>query len=163
MNAPAAATTYGTGTMTEQGPELPASIPGLYLRRRPGGFTAHLTASEHSLATVRHLTADVLQFHGADRESTGAAQLVLSELVGNAVRACGTDVPLVVDVYRNRDGITVAVHDPAPDQLPHRTAAGDLAESGRGLVLLDLLAPGWTVDRSPIGKQIRCRLVADTK
>lgn len=163
MTAPAAATTYGTGTMTEQGPVLPASVAGLYLRHRPGGFTAHITASEHALAAVRHLTADVLQFHGADLGSAGTAQLVLSELVGNAVRACGTHAPLVVDVYRNRDGITVAVHDPAPDLLPHRTAAGDLAESGRGLVLLDLLAPGWTVDRSPVGKQIRCRLVADMK
>lgn len=158
MTAPAAATTYGTGTMTEQQPALPASVPGLYLRHRPGGFTAHITASEHTLAAVRHLTADVLQAYGADRESAGTAQLVLSELVGNAVRACGPHVPLIVDVCRNRDGITVAVHDPAPDLLPHRTAAGDLAESGRGLVLLDLLAPGWTVDRSPVGKQIRCHL-----
>lgn len=158
MTAPAAATVYGTGTMTEQRPVLPASIPGLYLRHRPGGFTAHITASEHTLIAVRHLTADVLQFHGADRESAGAAQLVLSELVGNAVRACGDHVPLVVDVYRNRDGITVAVHDPAADLLPHRTACGDLAESGRGLVLLDLLAPGWTVTSSPFGKQIRCHL-----
>lgn len=87
---------------------------------------------------------------------------MLSELVGNAVRACGPRAPLVVDVYTGRDGITVAVHDPAADLLPHRTAAGELAESGRGLVLLDLLAPGWTVERSPVGKQIRCRL-ADTK
>jgi anti-sigma regulatory factor (Ser/Thr protein kinase) len=158
VTAPAAATTYGTGAMTEQQPALPASVVGLYLRNRPGGFTAHITASEHSLATVRHLTADVLQFHGADMESAGTAQLVLSELVGNAVRACGPHAPLVVEVYSNRDGITVAVHDPAPDLLPHRTVAGDLAESGRGLVLLDLLAPGWSVDRSPVGKQIRCRL-----
>lgn len=158
MSPAAAATTFGTGVMTGQSAMPLVSAPGLYLRSRPGGITAHIIASAHTTRAVRHLTAGVLQAHGADRESAGIAQLVLSELVGNAVRACGDDVPLVVEVYRNRDGITVAVHDPAPDLLPHRTAADDLAEAGRGLVLLDLLAPGWSVHCSPVGKQVRCQL-----
>ncbi|WP_267888241.1 hypothetical protein [Streptomyces sp. NRRL S-4] len=32
------------------------------------------------------------------------------------------------------------------------------AEFGRGLPLMDLLAPGWDVTLTPVGKQIRCLL-----
>lgn len=158
MSAP---TTTGTGTMFAERPALPASVPGLYLRHRDRGFTAHINASESNLSTVRGLTATVLLTYGASRESAGAAQLVLSELVGNAVRACGDHVPLVVEVYRTSLGIAVTVHDPAPELLPHRSeAAMDSAEaeSGRGLLLLDALTPGWHIEYSMVGKQIRCHI-----
>jgi hypothetical protein len=55
------------------------------------------------------------------------------------------------------------VHDPAADVLPCRSTVAmdsDNAESGRGLGLLDMLAPGWDVVSSPVGKQIRCRIDA---
>jgi hypothetical protein len=64
-------------------------------------------------------------------------------------------------VYVTSTGVAVNVHDPAPEQLPRRQEVAldsTEAESGRGLPLLDLLAPGWTVEHSPIGKQIRCHL-----
>ncbi|WP_234043376.1 ATP-binding protein [Streptomyces marianii] len=158
MSAP---TTFGTGVMFTERPVLPASVPGLYLRHRDRGFTAHVTASEHALSTVRRLAASVLMSYGADREAAATAQLVLSELVGNAVRACGPAVPLVIEVYVTALGIAVNVHDPAPELLPHRSETpmdSDQATSGRGLALLDLLAPGWTIEHSLIGKQIRCHL-----
>jgi hypothetical protein len=34
------------------------------------------------------------------------------------------------------------------------------AESGRGLPLVDLLAPGWRVTGTPVGKQMRCWIPA---
>jgi anti-sigma regulatory factor (Ser/Thr protein kinase) len=161
-----APTTIGIGTGTVLGERLvlPACVPGLYVRHRDRGFVAHLTASKSTLSAVRGLTATVLAAYGTDREAAATAQLVVSELVGNAVRACGTDVPLVVEVYRTAVGIAVGVHDPVPELLPQRTGAAmdnPEAESGRGLVLLDLFAPGWTVEHSPIGKQIRCHLGAN--
>lgn len=157
-------TTFGTGTMLGERPVLPACVPGLYLRHRDRGFVAHLTASRSALHTVRGLTATVLTAYGADSEAAATAQLVVSELVGNVVRACGTDVPLVVEVYRTAVGIAVNVHDPVPELLPQRTGTAmdnPEAESGRGLALLDLLAPGWTIEHSLIGKQIRCHLGAN--
>ncbi|MFJ5226177.1 ATP-binding protein [Streptomyces sp. NPDC088400] len=84
-----------------------------------------------------------------------------SELIGNAVRACGDHVPVVVEVYAVSFGVAVTVHDPDPDTVPRRRGVAldnAVAESGRGLVLLDLLAPGWHVIRSSIGKQVRCRV-----
>ncbi|MCM2429196.1 ATP-binding protein [Streptomyces sp. RKAG337] len=90
-----------------------------------------------------------------------AAQLVVSELVGNCVRAYGEHAPVVVEVYVPSFGVAVNVHDPDPRMLPRRSGVAlddPEAESGRGLPLLDLLAPAWHIQRSPIGKQIRCRL-----
>jgi anti-sigma regulatory factor (Ser/Thr protein kinase) len=154
-----AATVTGTGTMVAQRPLLPANSPGLYLRYRNRGFIAHVTAGRDTLSTVRRLTRSVLLAHGADSDAADTAQLVLSELVGNAVRACGAHVPLVIEVYASAFGVAVAVHDPVPELLPNRGATAmdsDWAETGRGLALLDLLAPGWTVECSLLGKKIQC-------
>ncbi|MGW4651318.1 ATP-binding protein [Kitasatospora sp. NPDC004289] len=159
-------TTFGTGTaagLTTQAPILPAPRPGLYLAARPGGITAHLTADRDTVQTVRALALTVLVAHGVDLDTAESARLVLSELIGNAVRACGDHVPLVVEVHRDGTDAVVTVHDPLPAAVPRRTGtdpASDQAESGRGLVLLDVLAPGWTVQPSAIGKQISCRITA---
>ncbi len=79
------------------------------------------------------------------------------------MRACGDHVPLVVEVYLTGHGIQVNVHDPAAE-LPLRRSTvamdSDTAESGRGLGLLDMLAPGWESAPSPVGKQIRCHIDA---
>ncbi|MGK4586175.1 ATP-binding protein [Kitasatospora sp. HPMI-4] len=159
-------TTFGTGTapgLTTHDPVLPAPRPGLFLRQRLGGITAHLTADQDTVHTVRALALTVLVAHGVDLDTARDAQLVLSELIGNAVRACGAHVPLVVEVHRAEHDAVVTVHDPLFGAGPRRTGTApdsDEAETGRGLVLLDILAPGWTVKPSPIGKLIRCRIPA---
>ncbi|GAA2121498.1 hypothetical protein GCM10009759_71280 [Kitasatospora saccharophila] len=159
-------TVFGTGTapgLTAQPPILPAPRPGLYLAAQPGGITAHLTAERDTVQSVRALALTVLLAHGVDLETAESAQLVLSELIGNAVRACGPHVPLVVEIHRADQDAVIAVHDPLFRAGPRRTTTApdsDEAESGRGLVLLDVLAPGWTVTASAIGKRIRCRIPA---
>ncbi|MFF4384459.1 ATP-binding protein [Kitasatospora sp. NPDC001547] len=157
-------TVFGTAPgLTTHDPALPPPRPGLFLRQRPGGITAHLTADQDTVHTVRSLALTVLVAHGVDLETAESAQLVLSELIGNAVRACGEHVPLVVEVHRADHDAVVTVHDPLADVGPRRTGTApdsDEAETGRGLVLLDVLAPGWTVRPSAIGKRIRCRIPA---
>jgi anti-sigma regulatory factor (Ser/Thr protein kinase) len=143
---------------------LPPAIPGYYLRPRPRGFAAHLSASAGNLREVRALTRAALRAHGIAADAIDSAELVVSELIGNAVRVCGEHVPLVVEVYLTSYGIAVNVHDPEPGALPlRRTTALDSAEAekGRGLGLVDLLAPGWHVRPSAIGKQVRCRVPAE--
>lgn len=143
----------------EPKPQLPPPTPGLYFRHRNQGFAAHITASPAALRLVRELTAKVATLYGVGADAADAARLVVSELAGNSVRVCGDHVPIVVEVYVTLLGISINVHDPDPSALPCRRAV-DLgsseAESGRGLALLDLLAPGWQVRRSPVGKQVRC-------
>lgn len=156
-----AATVSGTGSMCALRPELPAPVAGLYQRHRSQGFVAYVTASQDNLRALRRQSAAVLEAYGATPEAVSDAQLVLTELYTNAVRACGEHVPLVVDVHTTWTGVAVNVHDPSPAVLPRRSAAAPDAaevESGRGLVLLDVLAPDWTIRRSPIGKQICCHL-----
>jgi hypothetical protein len=156
-------TVSGTGTMVADRPVLPASVPGFHLRHRAGGFVAHITASESVFSTVRGLTVSVPMAYGAGQATADTAEWLVSELLSNALRACGDHVPLVVEVYVTGRSVQVNVHDPAANVLPHRSAVAmdsDIAESGRGLGLLDMLAPGWDVVSSPVGKQIRCRIDA---
>ncbi|GII89113.1 hypothetical protein Ssi03_71030 [Sphaerisporangium siamense] len=134
---------------------------GFYLAVREDGFVVHMNVCEENLRAVREVTQVVLGAAGVEMEVVESARLVASELVGNAVRACGHWAPVVVEVEADSRGVWVRVHDPCPDRLPVRTgvAPGDAqAESGRGLWLLDALAPGWDVALTPIGKQVRCLL-----
>ncbi|MEV4333475.1 ATP-binding protein [Streptomyces sp. NPDC049597] len=154
-----------TGTATkcplgEPLPELPASKPGFFVRPRAEGFVAHIAASPEALRAVRSLTGTVLEAVGVGSDAAYTAQQVLSELVGNAVAAVGPHAPLVVEVFGTMSGVAVRVHDPLPG-IPTRRGVpldSDEAESGRGLGLLDLYAPGWSIRKSPIGKQIACHI-----
>ncbi|MFF1697151.1 ATP-binding protein [Streptomyces sp. NPDC058257] len=137
---------------------------GHYLTRTPTGFVLHMSASPRNLRAARGLTQDVLCGAGVEPDAVDSAQLVLAELYGNAVQACGDFVPLVAEVEARPAGIWVRLHDPDRRRLPHHTGArldDPGAESGRGLPLMDLLAPGWDVTRTPIGKQVRCLLPHD--
>ncbi|MEU3462971.1 ATP-binding protein [Streptomyces sp. NPDC006733] len=96
---------------------------------------------------------------GHDASTAESAQLVLSELVANVVRLCGPWAPVVVQVTSGATGVLVKVHDPLGETIPGETAPpldNAEAESGRGLWIVDLLCPGWIVERTPLGKQIVC-------
>ncbi|TDC79958.1 ATP-binding protein [Streptomyces hainanensis] len=134
---------------------------GFYVKPRTIGFAAYLSASAAHLRLVRQLTALTLREAGVDAGMCDNVQLVASELIGNSVRACGDHVPLVVEVDAGPAGVWVKVHDPDADRLPERSAMpldDDVAESGRGLGLVDYLAPGWQVRVTPLGKQLVCWL-----
>lgn len=84
------------------------------------------------------------------------AVLVVSELVGNAVRHT-TAGPDCLTIELDGDQVVVAVHDPEPDDgRVHlsETAADPLAESGRGLWLVQTLARRWYVETTAVGKAV---------
>lgn len=152
---------------TRQAPAPPSRFPsepaacGFYLVPRPGGFTLHMSAGPDQLRKMRARLVKELCGAGVREDVAEAARLVASELVGNAVRLCGPFTPVVVQVLRVADEVVVEVHDPEPAAVPGRHPCppdNDTAESGRGLWILDSLAPGWSVHPTPFGKQIRCRL-----
>ncbi|MER5995830.1 ATP-binding protein [Streptomyces viridosporus] len=141
--------------------EWPAPAPGLVVSKRAKGFHAVLTASPEAFSAVRALTRSVPTRYGGGPGLGETAELVVSELMGNAVRASTSEsVHLIVEVYATSPGIDVIVHDCVPGQPTRRDVALDSTEamSGRGLHLLDLLTDHWTVEPSPLGKQVRCRL-----
>lgn len=146
-------------TLARQQPVVP--VPGFYLQARTGGFALHMVASPARLQQVRELTDKTLCEAGVGGETSGNAVLVVSELLGNAVRACGEHVPVVVEVDAGERGVSVKVHDPERERRPCRSDVPlDDAEAdcGRGLGLVEFFAPGWTVRPAPFGKQVVCLL-----
>lgn len=143
--------------MTVMAETVQEAAPGFYLMTYEHGFSAHINACREHLHRVRELTGKTLAQSGVGPEMAEDTQLVTSELIGNAVRACGDPVPLVVEVDAAEAGVYVRVHDPDAERLPHRSGVAlddPAAVSGRGLALIDLLAPGWEVAITPIGKQV---------
>ncbi|MFF7191313.1 ATP-binding protein [Streptomyces sp. NPDC008222] len=122
-----------------------------------------MSASPEHLREMRQVVFTAVTGSGIGEAIAESARLVASELVSNAVRLCGPWAPVVVQVYPHQDHVLVQVHDPEPSALPERQGqAPDSAdaETGRGLWILDALAPGWTVEPTPVGKQITCALPA---
>ncbi|MFJ6623101.1 ATP-binding protein [Kitasatospora sp. NPDC091335] len=140
-------------------PEVAAC--GFFLVPRPDGFVLHMNASAEHISEMRSRVFKAVASAGAAEPVAEAARLVASELVGNAVRLCGPWAPVIVLVASADEQILVQVHDPVPSAMPDRKAEppdNAHAETGRGLWILDVLAPGWTVRPTPVGKQITCTL-----
>ncbi len=87
------------------------------------------------------------------------ALVVVDELVANAVLHAGTEIELRLALQPDRLGVAVADRSPA---RPAVGRAGEAAESGRGMLLVDALARSWHVlPRRGGGKVVRAVLVAD--
>ena len=71
------------------------------------------------------------------------ALLLISELVTNSVLHGGPPIVLAIDC--DGTGLHVRVRDGA-SQAPVARGAGDEAESGRGMSLVDLISDTWGVD-----------------
>ena len=78
------------------------------------------------------------------------AVLLVSELVGNAVRHTGAAV-FGLRMQRVRDGIRIEVRDPSCG-LPCLLPVQPTDTSGRGLAHVEALADRWGVDLLPQGK-----------
>ncbi|MET7679270.1 SpoIIE family protein phosphatase [Streptomyces sp. NPDC005423] len=81
--------------------------------------------------------------------------LLVSEMLTNVLVHTDTDALLTAEVTGEPGGrrIRVEVTD-AGDDLPHRRQPGELASSGRGLLLIELLATSWGVAPRGAGKSI---------
>jgi anti-sigma regulatory factor (Ser/Thr protein kinase) len=79
-----------------------------------------------------------------------AAELLVSELVGNAL--LHADGPLELTIERRRD-LHCRVED-GSRQLPRRRTAGLDDEHGRGLELVHLMSSDWGVEHTSRGKSV---------
>lgn len=83
-----------------------------------------------------------------------AAELVVSELVTNAVLHAQSDRVRVSVTRLGAEQVRVAVVDLSKDR-PAVRAAGEEQESGRGLGIVEALSGGrWGVDPLPCGKRV---------
>ena len=130
-------------------------------------FTQRFSSTRLGARLARHLALYQLHRWGYPPESgpAEAAGLIVAELAANAVthgRVPGRDFEL--ELTLTTKVLRIDVSDTRTERRPpepgEKAEPGPLAESGRGLLLVEALAERWTVlDRSPVGKTVRAELV----
>ena len=113
-----------------------------------------LPGQPHDAAAARAFLRGALTGRLPD-ETLDTAELLVSELVTNAIQHAGTEV--TVDIAHGPDLLRVAVTDGDPHPRPRRAAA-PAGERGRGLTLIAALTQAWGVRHVPGGKQVWCLL-----
>ncbi|MDI2126331.1 ATP-binding protein [Yinghuangia seranimata] len=84
-------------------------------------------------------------------------ELLVSELVTNAVRHSPHSGTVTVEVLRRERSVRIAVTDAAATLLPRpRTPVATADEHGRGLMLVEALAEDWGSRLVPGGKVVWC-------
>ncbi|MFD5430158.1 ATP-binding protein [Streptomyces sp. NPDC127084] len=99
------------------------------------------TVGEHSAFHLRRILRLFLKRWGLP-ELTDPAELALTELVANVVR----HVPgrhCTTLILKQPDGLRVEISDNVPMELRPVHDADPLAESGRGLLLVDAVTDRW--------------------
>ncbi|CAL9450585.1 hypothetical protein SUDANB145_02432 [Streptomyces sp. enrichment culture] len=132
----------------------------------PGGneATFRLPRSHRSVPRARALVHALLGAWGMSEDTVGTVELVLSELVTNALRVPvppGRQVGVRI-VRTPADGLLrVEVSDAGPGRPEVRTP-GDEETGGRGLLLVEALAHRWGVEgrEGGIGKTVWAELKA---
>ncbi|WP_171169884.1 ATP-binding protein [Streptomyces sp. I05A-00742] len=108
-------------------------------------YTLQVPSDPMAPCIARRTLRTIFEEHGF-LELADTAELLTSELVTNAYRY--SDGPASVRVRRDGDRVRVAVWDtnprmPALDAVPPVDAAGQEAEQGRGLGLVQWCADSW--------------------
>ncbi|MFD7918030.1 SpoIIE family protein phosphatase [Streptomyces sp. NPDC059740] len=134
------------------------------LRGRQPSRRAVMTVAQTEpdrIAAARRQLRDMLH-DWADRDQVDSAQLMVSEVITNVLTHTDADALLVAEISGpcGRRRLRVDVAD-ASEELPHRRSPGELASSGRGLVLLESMAGAWGVDPRGAGKSTWFELYED--
>ncbi|MCX3058415.1 ATP-binding protein [Streptomyces beihaiensis] len=144
---------HGSATAARWSPavEDEHALRALELYGNPAEEEVWLPSRPESAAKARRLAQVVVLRHwGLSPKLTEDAVLLVSELVGNAVRHTGAR-GFGLRMARRRGMIRAEVRDPSRG-LPCLMPVRELDISGRGLYLVNKLADRWGVDLLPRGK-----------
>ncbi|GAQ67563.1 histidine kinase-, DNA gyrase B-, and HSP90-like ATPase [Streptomyces scabiei] len=144
---------HGSATAARWSPAIEdeRAQKALELFGNPTEAEVPLPSRPESAATARRLAqVVVLRQWRLSPRMTEDAVLLVSELVGNAVRHTGARV-FGLRMRRRPGWIRVEVRDPSRG-LPCLMPVQEMDTSGRGLFLVDKLADRWGVDLLPRGK-----------
>jgi serine phosphatase RsbU (regulator of sigma subunit) len=158
-------TVHGPASHHEPGPlsdRREDDVALVLLRRDPDGPTCAvpvrrtiLTVSQADPGQIRSCREDIraLLHDWASTEEVESAVLLVSEVVTNVLVHTDGDAVLLAQVtgMPGTRRLHVDVGDPS-DDMPHRRSPGEMASSGRGLLLLEELADAWGVDPRGDGK-----------
>ncbi|OEU90193.1 phosphatase [Streptomyces abyssalis] len=111
-------------------------------------------AEPDRIGEARHQLQGML-FDWESEDQIDGAVLMLSEMLTNVLVHTEGDAIMVAECSGNRGNrlLRVEVSDTS-DALPHRRTPGELASSGRGLMMMEMLAGSWGVDPRGEGKSI---------
>ncbi|MGW0122730.1 ATP-binding protein [Streptomyces sp. NPDC003327] len=127
------------------------ALEALELFGNPADDDVRLPSLPESARVARRLTQYVIVRQWAlGPQIAEHAVLLVSELVGNAVRHTGARV-FALRMQRRPGRIRIEVRDPSRG-LPCLMPVHELDVSGRGLFLVDKLSDRWGVDLAPRGK-----------
>ena len=141
------AATGQQGTLTQS---RPLAVADLAERYRPDehAVTCELTPRPESVRASRDFTRITLQRWGI-AEAADAAELVVSELVTNALRhgmlsarRMPGEHPIGLRLLRQAPYLMCLVTDPGGD-VPVQRDSGECAESGRGLNVVESCSVRW--------------------
>jgi anti-sigma regulatory factor (Ser/Thr protein kinase) len=132
-------------------------------------FTMQFTSSPRGARLARQLTVCRMAEWGypPTSDTSGTVSLLVAELAANAVQHGGVPgrdfhLRLAMDVRTRLIRIEVGDASTRRPRFGSETVAGPEDESGRGLLLVAVLAARWgTVPRTPVGKTMWAEVVAD--
>ncbi|MFF0446230.1 SpoIIE family protein phosphatase [Streptomyces sp. NPDC004609] len=161
---------YTTGPLADRREDdvavLLISRDGTAAREAPRRTAMTIAQAEPERISAARRTARELLHDWADPEQVDAAVLMVSEMVTNVLVHTDGNALLVAEVTSgDSEGprrVRVQVSDTS-DDLPHVRRPGELASSGRGLVLMEVLADAWGVDPRGEGKSIWFELYESAK
>jgi anti-sigma regulatory factor (Ser/Thr protein kinase) len=124
--------------------------------------TLQLVPARGAPRLARAFVADTLETWAIEPEDVEAVQLVVSELITNAVLHAAESSAITLELAMTGDAVRVMVSDHSPRQPQQRgEPAPWSAESGRGIQLVDAITDRWgTEPRRPQGKTVWCELRA---
>ncbi len=120
-------------------------------------------AEPERIAGVRRQVRELLH-DWADEEQLDSVVLMVSEMVTNVLVHTDGDALLVAEAVGElgERRLRVEVAD-SSDELPHKRHPGEMASSGRGVLLMEMLADAWGVDPRGEGKSIWFELYEQSK
>jgi anti-sigma regulatory factor (Ser/Thr protein kinase) len=127
-------------------------LPEAPVPARRTAMTVAQAEPERVAAARQHLRE--LLHDWSDEDQVDSAVLMISEMLTNVLVHTDGDALLVAEVTGGPPRRLRAEVADASDDLPHKRHPGELASSGRGLVLMELLADRWGVDPRGEGKSI---------
>lgn len=122
----------------------------------PRTARAMLPPTDRAPLAARRVVSSLLVAWGY-ADQVELAELVVSELVSNAVRHAGDAGDLELELSAGPDGITLWVADGSPEH-PVLDPGSEGARAGLGLQLVDRVARSWAVEDYLFGKRVRVEL-----
>ncbi|MCO5991723.1 ATP-binding protein [Actinoallomurus spadix] len=123
--------------------------PAMKTGSRRGTASWPLPPSTAAVPPARRLAGEQLELWGFGHHRD-TAELLVSELVTNAVRHGRGEIHLIV--CAEEDTLRIEVHDEAAESVPQVRPAGEIDEGGRGLHLVGMLSSRWGAARTATGK-----------